>query len=47
MCTQVETIGDSYFCASGLEHDDPDHANSMVRFALDMVAQVGRGKDRQ
>ncbi|GAX84207.1 hypothetical protein CEUSTIGMA_g11630.t1 [Chlamydomonas eustigma] len=36
MVYKVETIGDCYMCATGLQHDDPDHARTMVRFALAM-----------
>jgi len=33
---KVETIGDCYFCASGLPHADKFHADNIVQMALDM-----------
>ena len=31
---KIETIGDSYLCASGLPHADPDHARKVANFAI-------------
>lgn len=31
---KIETIGDSYLCASGLPYDDPDHARKVANFAI-------------
>jgi class 3 adenylate cyclase len=33
---KVETIGDCYFCASGLPIEDKFHADNIIRMALDM-----------
>jgi class 3 adenylate cyclase len=31
---KIETIGDSYLCASGLPNDDPEHARKVANFAI-------------
>jgi len=36
---KVETIGDCYFCASGLPSEDKFHADNIIRMALDMQAR--------
>lgn len=39
---KVETIGDCYMAATGLLHNDPEHADKMVRFALGMMEEASR-----
>ena len=34
MLMQVETIGDSYVCCSGLPVDDEQHARNVANFAI-------------
>lgn len=36
---QVETIGDCYFCATGMPEKDLHHADNMLRMALDMLVR--------
>ena len=34
---KIETIGDCYYCATGMPDPDPHHADNMLRMALDML----------
>lgn len=33
---KIETIGDCYYCATGMPDPDPEHADHMLRMAMDM-----------
>jgi class 3 adenylate cyclase len=35
--TRIKTIGDAYMAATGLDHDDPDHANRLAETALEFI----------
>ncbi len=39
---KIRTIGDSYMVASGVPRTRPDHAQALVRMALDMSAYIDR-----
>lgn len=39
---KVETIGDCYMAATGLLHDDPYHASTMVEFATAVLEEASR-----
>ncbi len=49
---KIKTIGDAYMCASGLPTPNADHAESMIKAALEIIAftqnvhqqQIARGK---
>ena len=40
--TQMETIGDAYIVASNLHTSDPQHAVTMIRFALRAQEEVAK-----
>lgn len=41
---KIKTVGDAYMCAGGLKHQTIDHANTMVKAALEMIAFVNDSK---
>ena len=44
-CTRIKILGDCYYCVSGLEDDNDEHAKSSVQMGLDMVNAIRYCKD--
>ena len=37
-CERIKTIGDAYLCVCGMPEENPDHAENVVRAAIEIIA---------